>query len=92
MNSSLEKQVKNLTDHDFKYLAKNLVLKTYPCEYMNSFKRFNEKKLLDKESFYRSTKEGETDDNGEKLDSHINYEELLTWKKHLRRIWHEKHG
>ena len=59
---------------------------------MNSFKRFNEKKFPDKECFYRSTKEGETDDNGEKLDSHINYEEFLTWKKHLRRIWHEKHG
>ena len=27
MNSSFEKLVKNLTDYDFKYLMKNLVLK-----------------------------------------------------------------
>ena len=43
----------------------------YPYKYMNSFKRFNEKKLPDKESFYTSKKERTTDDNGEKLDSHI---------------------
>ena len=52
MKSSLEKLVKNLTDDDFKYLteefgSKNLELLkqkgTYPYEYMNSFKRFNEK-------------------------------------------------
>ena len=41
------------------------------------------KKLSDKECFYRSTKEGTTDDNGEKLDGHINDEEYLTCKK----IW-----
>ena len=101
MNSSLEKLVKNLTYDDFKYLTKEVGSKNlellkqkgaYPCEYINSFKRFIEKKLPDKECFYRSTKEGETDDNGEKLDGHINYEEFLTCKKNLRRIWHEKHG
>ena len=60
MNSSLEKLVKNLTDDDFKYLTeefgfKNLELLkqkgAYPYEYMNSFKRFYEKKLPDKDVF-----------------------------------------
>ena len=60
MNSSLEKLVKNLTDGDFKYLteefdSKNLELlkqkNAYPYEYMNSFKRFNEEKLPNKEFF-----------------------------------------
>ena len=57
MNSSLEKLVKNLLDNDFKYLteefgSKNVELLkhkgAYPYEHMNSFKRFNGKKLLDK--------------------------------------------
>ena len=51
INSSLDKLAKNLTDKDFKYLieefgSKNLELLkqkgTYPYEYMDSFKRFNE--------------------------------------------------
>ena len=54
MNSSLDKLVKNLSDEDFKYLveefgSKNLRLlkqkSAYPYEYMNSFERFNEKKI-----------------------------------------------
>ena len=54
MNSSLDKLVKNLSDEDFKYLveefgSENLeILKQkggYPYEYMNSFERFNEKKI-----------------------------------------------
>ena len=54
MNSSLEKLVKYLADNDFKYLtqefdSKNLRLlkqkSAYPYEYMNSFERFNEKKI-----------------------------------------------
>ena len=52
---------------------------------MNSFKRFNEKKLPDKTCFYSSVKEGITDKNGEKLDGHINDEYYLTCKK----IWNE---
>ena len=53
MNSSLDKLAKNLSHKDFKYLiqefgSKNLEsLKqkgTYPFEYMDSFKRFNEEK------------------------------------------------
>ena len=41
--------------------------------------------MPDKECFYRLTKKGTTDDNGEKLDGHINDGEYLTCKK----IWEE---
>ena len=60
MNSSLEKLVKNLSDNDFKYLtqkfgSKNLELlkqkDAYPYEQMDSFERFNEEKLPDKDCF-----------------------------------------
>ena len=56
MNFSLDKLVKNLWDDDFKYFteefgSRNLgLLKqkvAYPYEYMNSFERFNEKKIVD---------------------------------------------
>ena len=58
--SSLVKQVKNLSDNDFKYLTEELGSKTlellkqedaYPYEYMDSFKRFNQEKLPDKKMF-----------------------------------------
>ena len=52
---------------------------------MNSFKRFSEEKLPDKKCFYNSVKDGTTDDNGEKLDSHINDKGYLLSKK----IWNE---
>ena len=54
MNSSLAKLVKNLSDEDFKYFVEEFgseslkLLKQkdgYPYEYMDSFERFNEKKL-----------------------------------------------
>ena len=54
MNSILDKLVKSLSDGDFKYLieqfgSENLELfkqkDAYPYEYMNSFERFNEKKI-----------------------------------------------
>ena len=76
MNSNLEKLVKNLSDDDFKYLtqefgSKNLELinqkDAYPYEYMNSFKRFSEEKLPDKECFYGSLKDETTKDNGKKI-------------------------
>ena len=60
VNSSLQKLVKNLSGNDFKYFteefgSKNLELlkqnNAYPYEYMNSFKRFNEEKLPNKEFF-----------------------------------------
>ena len=90
MNSSLEKLVKNLSDNDFKYLteefgSKNLELSkqkdAYPYEYMDSFKRFIEESLPDKECFYSSVKDGTTGDNGEKLDGHISDKDYLTCKK-----------
>ena len=52
MNSSLEKLFKNLSDNDFKYLAKEFDFKNleflkqkgaYPYEYMDSFKRLMKK-------------------------------------------------
>ena len=76
MNSNLEKLVKNLSDDDFKYLtqefgSKNLELinqkDAYPYEYMNSFKRFSDEKLPDKECFYGSLKDETTKDNGKKI-------------------------
>ena len=60
MNPSLDKLVKNLSDNDFKYFteefgSKNLELLkqkgAYPYEYINSFKRFNEKNCLIKNAF-----------------------------------------
>ena len=90
MNSSLDKLVKNLSDNDFKYLteefgSKNLELlkqkDAYPYEYMDSFKRFGEEKLPDKECFYNSLKDGTTNDNSKRLDSHITYKDYLMCKK-----------
>ena len=90
MNSSLEKLVKNLSVNDFKYLNKEFVFENlkllkqkdaYPYEYMDSFKRFGEEKLPDKECFYNSLKDGTTNDNSEKLDSHITHKDYLTCKK-----------
>ena len=94
MNSSLEKLVKNLTDNDFKFLTKEFGFKNLELlkqkgahlyEYMDSFKRFSEEKLPDKECFCSFVKDGTTGDNGEKLNGHINYEDYLTNKK----IWNE---
>ena len=60
MNPSLDKLVKNFSDSDFKYFteefgSKNLELLkqkgAYPYEYINSFKRFNEKNCLIKNAF-----------------------------------------
>ena len=73
MNSSLDKLVKNLSDEDFKYVvekfgSKNLELLkqsgAYPYEYMNSFEKFNEKKLPARKYFYISTKDGTFSDYG----------------------------
>ena len=92
MNSNLDKLVKNLSDDDFKYLIEEFVSENlellkqkgaYSYEYMDSFKKFSEEKLLDRKSFYSSIKDGTTEDNGKKLDGHISYEEYLTCEK----IW-----
>ena len=52
---------------------------------MDSFKRFNNEKLSNKECFYSSVKDSRTGDNGEKLDGHISDEDYLTY----RRIWNK---
>ena len=80
LKSSLDKLVKILSDEDFKYLveefsSENLELLKqkgdYSYEYMNSFERFNEKKLPDRKYFYSSTKDGKIDDDGKISDCHI---------------------
>ena len=69
MNSPLDKLVANL--NDFKYLNKffkgkqlELVKKKgiYPYEYMNSFKRFKENKLPEKDCFFNFLKDHEISD------------------------------
>ena len=52
---------------------------------MDSFKRSSEKKLLDKECFYSSVKDGTTTANDKKLNGHISNENYLTCNK----IWNE---
>ena len=50
---------------------------------MNSFERFNEKKLPTKEYFYSPTKGGKIRDDGKILDGHISVKNYLTCEK----IW-----
>ena len=85
INSSLEKLVQNLSDNDFKYLTQEFGSKDlgllkqkdpYPYEYMNSFKRFSEKKLQKS-----SAKDETASDNVEKPNCHISNEEYLTCNK-----------
>ena len=52
---------------------------------MDSFKRFSEEKLLDKECFYSSVKDKTTGGNGKKLDGQKSDEDYLTCSK----IWNE---
>ena len=83
-----------MSDNDFKYLTKKFSYKNlellkqkdaYTYEYIDSFKRFSEEKLSDKECFNSSVKDGTTGDNGKKLDSHMSDESYLTCK----RIWND---
>ena len=92
MNSSPDKLVKNVSDEDFKYLVEEFgseyleLLKqkdAYPCEYMNSFKRFNEEKLPAKKYFYSSIKDGKIGDGGKISDGRIRVKNYLTCEK----IW-----
>ena len=48
---------------------------------MDSFKRFGDEKLPDKECFYCSVKDGKTGENGEKLDGHVSIKDYLQCKK-----------
>ena len=49
----------------------------YPYEYMNSFELFFKEMLPDKKCFYRSVKDGTTNDNGETLNDNITDQEYL---------------
>ena len=82
MNSSLDKLGKELSDEDFKYLeaefgSENLELLKqkgdYPYEYMNSFERFNERKIACQKMFYSSAKDGKIGDDCKISDGHIGY-------------------
>ena len=79
MISGLKKLVKNLPDSDFKYLIEEFgsehleLLKqkgAHPYEHMNSFKRFDEKELPNKECFSSSTKKEKIGNDGHIRRSH----------------------
>ena len=83
-----------MSDEDFKYLleefgSENLELlkqkRAYPYEYMNSFERFNEKKLPARKYFFSSTKKGKIDNNGKISDGHVSIKDYLTCEK----IWNK---
>ena len=75
----------NFSDNDFKCLELLKQKGAYSYDYMDSFKRFAEEKLPDREFFYSSVKDGTTGDNGEKLDGHVSDEDYLTCNK----VWNE---
>ena len=90
MNSSLDEFVKNLSDKDSKYFvekfgSENLELlkqkDAYPYEYINTFERFNEEKLLARKYFYSSIKNGNIGDDGKISDGHISVKDYLTCEK-----------
>ena len=65
MNSSLDKLVKNLSEEDFKYKVQEFGFENlefwkpkgaYPYEYMDSFEKFNEKKMPARKYFFSSIK------------------------------------
>ena len=90
INISLHKLVKNMSDEGFKYLveefgSENLELlkqkDAYPYEYMNSFERFNEKKLHARKYFFSSIKKGKISDDDKISNGHIGIKDYLTCKK-----------
>ena len=92
VNSSLDKLVKNLSDEDIKYLVKEFgfesleLLKqkgTYPYDYMNSFKRFNEDKLCARKYFYSSTKDRKISEDDKISDGHVSIEDYMV----CERVW-----
>ena len=69
INSVLDSLVKNLSNNDFKYLSEEFSSEllelvkekgVYLYEYMDSFKKFSEDKLLDKCEFFNSLKDKST--------------------------------
>ena len=83
MNFNPDKLVKNLSDEDFKYLVKEFGSKSlrllkqnsaYPYEYMNCFKKFNEKNYLLENIFLALQKK-------EKLVMMLQYQTVKIWDK-----------
>ena len=92
INFSLDKLVKNLVDEDFKYLVKEFgsenleLLKqngTYPYEYMNSFKKFNEDKLCARKYFYSSKKDKRISEDCKISDGHVSIKDYMVCEKNL---------
>ena len=50
---------------------------------MNSFERFDETGLCDEKCFFSSLKKGKIDNDGNKMDGHINDKDYLVCKQ----IW-----
>ena len=84
-----------MSDEDFKYLveefaSENLELLkqkgAYPYKYMNSFERFNEKKLPARKYFCSPTKDEKIGDDGRISDGHISVKDYLTCEKNWK-IW-----
>ena len=55
----------------------------YPYEYMNSFERFSEEKLVPRKCFFSSTKKENIGNDGKRSDGHISFKDYLTCQK----IW-----
>ena len=87
MNFSLDKLVQNLSDENFNYLVEELGSKNlellkqkgaYPYKYINSFEKFNEKKLPSRKYLYSSAKDGKIGDDGKISDGYISVKDYLT--------------
>ena len=89
---SLDKLVKNLSNEDLRYLVEEFGLEdlellkqkgAYSYEYMNSFEKFNERRLPARNYFYISTKGGKIGDDGKISEGHISVKDNLICEK----IW-----
>ena len=101
LNSRLDKLAKDLSNEDCKYLVEEFgsgnleLLKQkggYSCEYMNSFERFNEKKLPARKCFYSFTKDRKIGGDGKISDSHISVKDYLTCEEIWDKFWMKKMG
>ena len=69
---------------------------SYSSQYIDSFERFSEKKLPNKKHFYKTLKDGKTNEKGEEGDGHITDEEYLTfiniWNRFYMKNVTDYHG
>ena len=95
MNSILDKLVQNFSDEGFKYLVEEFSFENfellkqkgaYPYEHINSFERFNEKKLPAKKYFCSSSKDGKICDDCKRSDGHISFKDYLMCKETLEKF------